>query len=390
MRIALFHDLPTGGAKRVVDQHARRLVAAGHRVDAFLPSTADESFLPLDVSVVRVFDRPAAPDRARLLGAAATPLDAARWATYVHHVFRVERQIARAIDQGGYDVVLVHPSQFTQAPSLLRMLRTPSLYYCHEPLRAAHEPWFAPAWVRFGVRHTLGRVDRVNARAATVIAANSRFTARRCRALYGRPLRVAYPGVDSAHFRPLGGERSGFVLCVGALHRSKGQGFILDALATIPRQRRPKLVLVADRVRDAERQRVSARAAQLDIDVELAIRVAEDVLIEMYDRCGAVLYAPHDEPLGLVPLEAMACEAPVVAVNEGGMRETVRSGTGILSAREPAAFGQAVAQLLEHSDRAEAMGRNARRYVIDHWNWERAIRRLEALLGRAARRRDVS
>ena len=38
---------------------------------------------------------------------------------------------------------------------------------------------------------------------------------------------------------------------------------------------------------------------------------------------AAMLYAPRLEPFGLAPLEANACGLPVIAVPEGGVRETV-------------------------------------------------------------------
>ena len=44
LRIAFFHDLPSGGAKRTVHAQIRELVRRGHRVEAFLPSTAEEEF----------------------------------------------------------------------------------------------------------------------------------------------------------------------------------------------------------------------------------------------------------------------------------------------------------------------------------------------------------
>lgn len=380
MKVALFHDLPSGGAKRVLDQQVRRLVASGHRVDAFLPATADESYLPIvDGVTVHRFERPAQPDRARLLDARGSAFEALRWVGYVRHVFAVEKRIARAIDDGRYDLALVHPSQFTQAPNVLRTLRTPSLYYCHEPLRAAYEPWFAPTWVRLALRQTLGRIDRANARAATVVAANSRFTASRCRMLYDRRVRLARPGVDTTRFRPLDIRRESFVLCVGALHRSKGHAFILDALATIAPERRPEVVMVADRVRDAEHRRLVEQAQRLGIRLRFEWRVSEDDLVHLYNRCRAVLYAPHDEPLGLVPLEAMACATPVIGVAEGGLRETVVEGSGVLTPRDAALFGRAVADLIDDPERAAAMGAFGRRYVLERWNWENAMSRLETL-----------
>lgn len=388
MRIALFHDLPSGGAKRVLHEQARRLRARGHVVEAFLPDTADETYLPLAdaVDAVHRFRRPVPPDRARLLSSRVALLEPARWLGYMRHIHAAERQVAQAIDGGAYDLVLVHPSQFTQAPLLLRMLRTPSLYYCHELMRAAYEPWFTRAWLRFALRQTLGRIDRSNARAATRIAVNSEFIAARVDAAYQRDAVVVSPGVDSDRFRPLGRARGRFALAVGALHRSKGLRFLIDSVARLEAAVRPPLVLVADRGREDERRHLTERAAATGVQLVIRERVTEEELIPLYNEAAVVVYAPHDEPLGLVPLEAMACATPVVAVAEGGVTETVVAGvTGLLTQRDAHAFADALRSLVLDPSRATEMGRAGREHITTHWSWQLSIDRLEALCSNTVR-----
>jgi starch synthase len=91
------------------------------------------------------------------------------------------------------------------------------------------------------------------------------------------------------------------------------------------------------------------------------------------------------EPLGIVNLEAMACEAAVVATATGGIVEVVQDGeTGLLvtivpgddgtgEPREPerfaADFAQRVNALLRDPDRAAAMGRAGRRRAIEKFGW---------------------
>ena len=63
MRVAIFHNLPSGGAKRALWGNVRYLSAAGCSIDVFVPSTADEDFLPLrqfanSVTVIPVHPTP--------------------------------------------------------------------------------------------------------------------------------------------------------------------------------------------------------------------------------------------------------------------------------------------------------------------------------------------
>ncbi|MGH2886845.1 MAG: glycosyltransferase, partial [Solirubrobacteraceae bacterium] len=91
------------------------------------------------------------------------------------------------------------------------------------------------------------------------------------------------------------------------------------------------------------------------------------------------------EPLGIVNLEAMACEAAVVATDTGGIPEVVEDGvTGLLVPIEPgddgtgaprdpdgfaADFAERVNALVSDTDRAFAMGRAGRRRAIGQFSW---------------------
>jgi hypothetical protein len=47
MKIAVWHNLPSGGSKRALYDHVRGLVTRGHIVEAWCPQTADPNYLPL-------------------------------------------------------------------------------------------------------------------------------------------------------------------------------------------------------------------------------------------------------------------------------------------------------------------------------------------------------
>jgi starch synthase len=90
------------------------------------------------------------------------------------------------------------------------------------------------------------------------------------------------------------------------------------------------------------------------------------------------------EPLGIVNLEAMACEAAVVASATGGIVEVVQDGkTGFLVPLEQApgsidpvdpdafaaAFAERVNVLIADPQLAAEMGRAGRRRAIDDFSW---------------------
>jgi glycosyltransferase involved in cell wall biosynthesis len=87
------------------------------------------------------------------------------------------------------------------------------------------------------------------------------------------------------------------------------------------------------------------------------------------------------EPFGLVALEGMAAGVPVVAVDEGGFRETIRDGlTGLRVARDPAAFGEALRTVLDDPALAARLRGAALAEVREHWGWERTAAGYDQLL----------
>jgi len=405
MRIAVFHNLPSGGAKRTLAEAIGRL-ATRHQVDVYTLSCAEHAFADIRQAVTShdVCDFESLPLLRSPWGRANQILRAAD----LLRLSRVARHIARRIEREKYDVVLAHPCRFEQSPSVLRFLgRTPSAYYCHEPLRLVYEatprrPYDGDTLLRRRMlnrvdplpavyRRLRRRVDRVNLRSASTVLVNSRFTARAVERLYQVEARVSYHGVDTAKFHPIGGGKRHNVLSVGSLTPLKGFDFLVRAMAEYPAAGRPTLVLASNFANPPERDYLQHLARDSGVDLVLAGCVDDAELVSLYNQAKAVVYAPIREPFGLVPLEAMACATPVVAVAEGGIPETVLDGqTGFLTERDPGHFAAAVRRLVDDPALARKLGENGREHVLSHWSWDSAVRSLEAHLDTAVRTRSVA
>ncbi len=130
-----------------------------------------------------------------------------------------------------------------------------------------------------------------------------------------------------------------------------------------------------------ERAYLEELARGLDVDLRLLGNVSEAQLVDLYNQALVTVYAPHREPFGLVPVESLACQTPVVAVREGGIQETiVHAHTGLLVERDPEQFARAVAGLLDQPELAAAYGRNGRERVLRYWTWDQAVATLESHL----------
>jgi glycosyltransferase involved in cell wall biosynthesis len=377
--IALFHHFPMiGGAPRVLAEYVTR--SPQHDFTLYTRQPEREGLIALDERV-RVRRFASLPD--------ATAVDRFR---VLWQLPRYGRELAAAIDGARHDAVFCHASFLVQAPEVLPYLRTPTLYYAPEPLRALYEP--PPAFgrddslrarlVRWGLDPYERRrkaLDRRHIRSADQVVTHSEFTAQALRNAYGVQSHVVPLGVDAEAFRPSASGSEGFVLSVGALHPLKGHDFVIEALATLPAPR-PQLVVVGDRG-GLEPQLADLASAR---GVELQIRrgVPFPELVDLYGRAGVVACGNVREPFGLTTLEAMAAGAPVVAVAEGGFLETLDDGrTGLLAPRDPGRFGEALARVLADATLAGRLSAEGRAEAL-RWSWQRTAAGFDALLRRAA------
>jgi len=401
LKLAIYHNLPSGGGKRALFEITRRL-ADHHRVDVHTLSTAEHEFCDLRPFVARHEIWPFQP-----LPLARRPfgrLNQGIRSADLRRLETLQHQVAAQIDEGGYDVVFVHNCQFSQSPGLLKFLRTPSVYYCQEPPRLLYEPpterphnRFSPAQ-RVGnlfdpfpgiYRRTLRRLDRRNVQATDLVLVNSHYSRETLYRTYGVFACVGRLGVDTERFRPLPRAKEHRVLSVGALTPKKGFDLIIRSLAEIDSAQRPALTIVSNFTDPVEKAFLQEMARNCAVEVEFCAGISDGGLVDSYNRALLTVYAPIMEPFGFVPLESMACETPVVGVYEAGVRETiVHENTGLLVERDATRFAEAIGGLLADPERRAALGRQGRAYVQDMWSWDRSVQAVEENLGSVADRRS--
>lgn len=306
----------------------------------------------------------------------------------LHIMKKSNRKLAAIIDAGGYDAVLVHSCFTTQTPPILQYLRTPSVYYCHEPLRGVHEalisggpfvPWFAPASML--LRRMAAASEYNGLRSATRVLCNSHFVRETLLRIYGVDSEVNYLGVDTSVFHPLDVEREHAVVSVGAMAPFKCHEFIIESISRIPSAKRPLLRIVCGRYNPGGRIDLERLCQDKSVAVEFYPDISDAELVSIYCRSKATVYAPILEPFGLVPIESMACGTPVVAVCEGGIRETVIDGvTGLLTKRDPDEFADAVTRVVSDPKMIREMGGAGQKDVDKKWTWDASVSKLRRTL----------
>ncbi|GES86689.1 alpha-1,3/1,6-mannosyltransferase ALG2-like [Rhizophagus clarus] len=101
----------------------------------------------------------------------------------------------------------------------------------------------------------------------------------------------------------------------------------------------------------------------------------------LLSKALCLLYTPSNEHFGIVPVEAMYARLPVIAINNGGPKETVKDRiTGLLCSSTPIAFSEAIASFINGEYDHDDMGDQGRKHVQNLFSLEAFVNTLEEIL----------
>jgi starch synthase len=309
----------------------------------------------------------------------------------------------------GTDIVHSHTWYANLAGHVAKLLYgVPHVATTHslEPLR----PWKAE---QLGGGYALSSwVERTALESADAVIAVSAGMKRDVLAAYPSidpsKIQIVHNGIDTEQYRPDPAtdvvDRYGIdrarpaVTFVGRITRQKGLPYLLRAAKAVPAT--AQLVLLAGAPDTPE---IAAEVERL-VDELRATRDGVIWIPEMLPKSEVIQILTHSavficpsiyEPMGIVNLEAMACETAVVATATGGIPEVVADGeTGLLVPIDQATDGTgtplhpdrfvadlaaAIGTLVDDPARAAAMGRAGRRRAIDHFSWAAIAERTMAV-----------
>lgn len=390
MRIALLtNEYPPnvyGGAGVHVDYLSRELARAEdaeHQIDVYCFGDQNDA-----VGNLRVRGIPAPPPvsaqdprHARLLDAFA-------------------RSLAMVGAAESPDIVHCHTWYSHLAGCIARPLTGAKLVLTTHSLEP-HRPWKVE---QLGsAYHASSWIEKTAYQNADGVVAVSRAMKDDVVSLYGvdpKRARVIHNGIDPDEYRPIESSATlrevgvdpdiPFVLFVGRITRQKGilhlvrAARFLDAgLQVVLCAGAPDTEEIASEMKalvDRARQESKARV------VWIPEMLPKRQVITLYSHAEVFVCPSVYEPFGIINLEAMACETPVVAAAVGGIPEIVVPGeTGVLVSFEAEGGGSpeprdadrysrelatAINTLMADPHRRRAMGTAARRRVIDHFSWK--------------------
>jgi glycosyltransferase involved in cell wall biosynthesis len=218
-----------------------------------------------------------------------------------------------------------------------------------------------------------------NARAFDRILVNSLFSRESVLRAYGLDSKVCYLGVDTDFFHPTGAAKEKFIVGLGGIYMGKGVERAIAAVASLPADKRPEIIWLGNFTDDKYQKDMEDLARGAGVKINFVVRPAQEKILDVLNKASLLIYTSLLEPLGLAPLEANACGTPVVAIAEGGVRETVKDGVNgfLVNDNDPVLLGQAISRILEDRELLAHMSNRSRDYVLHGWTWRTSVDSLE-------------
>jgi glycosyltransferase involved in cell wall biosynthesis len=358
MKIAVFFDLPAGGASRTMEE-ILKILEKRH-----------------DVTIYHDPQIYSWTSSNRLL----TDLESIIFQKIKQH------KLAKEIDGQNFDLVFVSHDRHSQAPMILRFLKTPTVFLCQEPTRAYFEQFLdidSRLPLLNKIYETVNRrirkgIEIKNAQYASRIVANSRYSVESIFRAFGAKATPVYLGIDAKEYFPSGISQKKQVVVVGNNEPQKDLGLAVLSLAQINKKDRPALVIASPR--NSDMLPIKRLAKNKEVVLKLLTDLDQNSLRRVYSESLLTLALAHLEPFGLSVVESLACGTPVVAVNEGGFKETVLDGkTGRLVDRDPQLIAKAIEVLLSDKEKLKKMGQYGVKDVNMRFTWDNTVANLEKI-----------
>lgn len=232
-----------------------------------------------------------------------------------------------------------------------------------------------------GAEPAFFRVTQFSIQSSDRITAVSRFLKERAEAAFGitKPIEVIYNFVDPQVFAPrreqrirFGGPGTKVLMHASNFRQVKNIPVVMQVFAEVRKQVKAKLVMVGD---GPEKAGAEQMARELGVQRDVLFLGNQDLMEEMLSLADVFLLPSSSESFGLVALEAMSAEVPVVCSNAGGLPEVVEHGfTGFLhDPQHVAGYTSSVLKLLTNETLRRTMGRRGRRVAIDRFGADAMI-----------------
>jgi len=156
-------------------------------------------------------------------------------------------------------------------------------------------------------------IDKIYARRPDATFCNSKTTQNRLKKYLDLKSKIINPGIDTKYFIPTPHPTDDYYLIVSRLVPHKSIDYVIRTFNKLNK----KLVIIGSG-RDEQRLKNMTTSQ----NIEFTGQISDQQLLNYYQNCQALI-CPQVEDFGLTSIEAQSCGRPVIALNSGGLTETV-------------------------------------------------------------------
>ena len=184
------------------------------------------------------------------------------------------------------------------------------------------------------------------------------------------------PNAVNVSLYPQVRKKENYVLYAGRMLSYKGVETLLSAMSEVQKKADLELLLVGD---GYDRSRLEELARRLHVRAKFTGRLERSMFIDTISRAEMLILPTQNrlEAFGIVLLEAMACETPVLAFNTPGVNEVAENGGMIYSSMQE--LCKLILELHENELQRACLGAKGRRAVEENFSWKRALDCMEAI-----------
>jgi glycosyltransferase involved in cell wall biosynthesis len=387
LRIAVWHNLGSGGAKRTLYYHIKGLKEYGFYLEAWTTDMSSPDYMPLSDLIKE--NKKKIKNEYEIIFKIKNPITRERRIIKLLNKHCIE--CVKEIESKKFDLIFANSCTVTYMPYIGEFTELPKILYLGEPYRILHEAmpeniWQAPysefklrkikriiydLWVNYSRRIKV-RKEIDAAKSYNKILVNSLFSRESVIRAYGTEATVCYLGIDTENFRPAGSGKEPYVIGLGSLSYNKNVHRAIEIIGEIDKDIRPVLKWVANMTDKWYLDELLILAWKLEVDFQFFVNIPDEELVSLVSHAAIMIYTSRLEPFGLAPLEGNACGTYVVAIAEGGIRESIKNGINgtLIDGYKIKEFTDTIERFIKNLDYAKTMGDNARVFVQENWNYQ--------------------
>jgi len=203
---------------------------------------------------------------------------------------------------------------------------------------------------------------------------------------YKNKVEVIPNGVNVNRFSPMNVEKSDntlfFLSVLDKFHKYKGLDKLLQALVIVKKEIKDVKLIVGGTGELLKYYKQKTISLGLKQNVFFTGFISDEKIVEYYNKCDAFVLpsiSAKQEGFGIVLLEAMACEKPIITTGIVGVaNEAIDNNAGIVvPTKDTKMLANAIIKVLEDDNTAKMMGKNGRKLVENKYSWEKVAKMMD-------------